>query len=56
MTLREILEGGIIKPVKPLTPKQAEKRADRRQQVQQRIADERTRSAAKIRDLKTEMP
>ncbi|MCJ2069334.1 hypothetical protein MKK75_11065 [Methylobacterium sp. J-030] len=56
MTLREILEAGIIKPIKPLTPAQAEKRRGRQQRLQQRVADERTRSAAKIRDLKAEMP
>jgi hypothetical protein len=56
MRLSEILEGGTIKPIKPLTPEQTNKREDRRRRQQQRITDERARSAARVRDLQTDMP
>lgn len=56
MTLREILEAGILKPLKPLSPAQADKKRSHQQRLQQRVADERARSAAKVRDLKAEMP
>ncbi|WP_267359497.1 MULTISPECIES: hypothetical protein [unclassified Methylobacterium] len=56
VTLQEIFEDGIVKPIKPLTPAQADKRRTRQQRLQQRVADERARSAAKVRELQSEMP
>ena len=53
MTIRDLFEA---EPTGSLTPKQARKRADRMQRQQTRIRDERTRSAAKIRDLQSNMP
>jgi hypothetical protein len=55
MRYREIIEtsaGGILKP---LSPEQLAKRNDRIRQTQQRIADERTKSAAKVRELKSDL-
>lgn len=46
---------GIIKPQKPLSPKQACARAKRQQRVQQQMRDERTRSAEKLRDLQAKL-
>lgn len=52
----EIAEGEAIKPEKPLTPAQTNKRNERARRTQQRIADERARSAAKVRDLRADLP
>lgn len=63
MRLRDILgpapsieEGEAISAEKPLTPAQMRKRAERTSRTQQRMADERARSAAKLRDLRADLP
>lgn len=48
-------EGGTIKPVGPLTPDQARKRAAKQASLQQRLRDEQARHAAKLRDLRGRM-
>lgn len=52
----EIAEGEAIKPEKPLTPAQTNKRNERARRTQQRITDERARSAARVRDLRADLP
>lgn len=39
-----------------MTPDQLAKRNEKARRTQQRIADERTKSAAKVRDLKDDLP
>lgn len=61
MRYREIIEAkprkpvlpsaGTSKPVPPLTPAQSRRRAEQRAGIQQRIRDERARSAQKLQDL-----
>jgi hypothetical protein len=61
MRLYEIIyatleEAEAVVPEKPLTPAQMSKRNERARRTQQRIADERARSAAKVRDLRADLP
>lgn len=64
MRLRDILgpaafeldEGEAVAPEKPLTPAQARKRSEQARRTQQRMADERARSAARLRDLRADLP
>jgi hypothetical protein len=50
-----LAEVGTISPVKPLTPEQSRKRADKQMKVQQQVQDEAHRHAAKERDLKARL-
>lgn len=52
----ELDEGEAVGPTPPLTPAQARKRSERVSRTQQRMADERARSAAKLRDLRADLP
>ena len=56
MRYREIIEASESGIIKPLSPEQLTRRNERMRKTQQRIADERTKSAAKVRDLKTDLP
>lgn len=49
-------EAEAIQPEKPLSPAQANRRNERARRTQQRIADERARSAKKLRDLRADLP
>lgn len=49
-------EAEAVAPEKPLTPEQMRKRSERARRTQQRMADERARSAAKLRDLRADLP
>jgi hypothetical protein len=57
MRYREIIaaeaafEAGIVKPIKPLTPAQNNREAEKKAGIQKRIRDEKTSSAQKVRDL-----
>lgn len=56
MRYREIIEASESGIIKPLSPEQLARRNERMRKTQERIADERTKSAAKVRDLKTDLP
>jgi len=42
---------GSVAPIKPLTPAQARKRSEKTQRINQKIADERTRTSKRLSDL-----
>ncbi|MXQ10947.1 hypothetical protein [Microvirga makkahensis] len=46
---------GTIQPQPPLSPKQSRARAERQQRIQQQVQQEKTRSAEKLRDLRTKL-
>lgn len=56
MQYRDIIEAGASGIRKPLSAEQLAKRNERMRKTQQRIADERAKSAAKVRDLKSDLP
>jgi hypothetical protein len=45
-----------VKPQKPLTPHQAQKRSDKLAKTQQQVSDENVRHTNKIRDLRSRIP
>jgi hypothetical protein len=55
MTYREIIEA-VRAHRKPLTPDQLSKRNEKQRRTQQKMADERARSAAKLKDLSGDLP
>lgn len=55
MTYRDIIEA-VRAHRQPMTPEQLAKRNERQRRTQQRIADERTKSAAKVKDLQQDLP
>jgi hypothetical protein len=55
----EIREDGTIKPTKPVKPLNADqlrRRSERMAATQQKMRDEDTRHAAKVRDLRAKLP
>jgi hypothetical protein len=48
-------EAGIIKPMRPLTPAQAAREAERKAKLQKRINDQESFAAEKLSDLRAEL-
>lgn len=48
-------KAGIVEPLKPLTPAQADSEADRRAGIQKRIRDQQADAARKIADLRARL-
>ena len=56
MRLRDLFETKPTGTIKPLTPAQTRKRADRQKKQQERISIEKAKSAARIREIQLQTP